>query len=440
VTYGYDLTGRMLQASDGSSTTPYTVGYDTAGRANSYTDQEGRNTQVQYDGVGNRTRLQWPANTNGSSAYYVTYQYDAMNRMKEIDQNGSTSTPLAKYQWDLLSRQSLITYGDGTTDAYSSYDAADNLQTLTQTYAGADNAVTFSYTWQKNHQRASTGVSNGIFQYVPTASTTSYGSANADNGYVSMDNSITGSESFTYDGNQNMTFDGVNTLTYDVENRLFEAQNAAWGTSTYLYDPLGHRKQKQVTSGNWVTTTQFVLAGGQEIADYSGTGVGAGTGAVGMAKPSSTTSAAVGAQYLGFIYTPGSSSNSSISWSSHLASFGFTTAALPANCNNTYFGVPAADTNVLFGGDFHNDDPSTSSTGYGNCDVAIDLGTEDSSNYGLYTSAKVYMLASYAGNTTGSTDSFSAVAIAGLINGKYAIFVLGDDNVQPWAIYLLQSN
>jgi YD repeat-containing protein len=71
-----------LQASDGSTTTPYQVAYDTAGRANSYTDQEGRNTKVQYDGVGNRTRLQWPANTNGSSAYYVTYQYDAMNRMK----------------------------------------------------------------------------------------------------------------------------------------------------------------------------------------------------------------------------------------------------------------------------------------------------------------------------------------------------------------------
>jgi YD repeat-containing protein len=60
-----------------------------------------------------------------------------------------------------------------------------------------------------------------------------------------------------------------------VENRLIEAQNAAWGTSTYLYDPLGQRKQKQVASGDWVTTTQFVLAGGQEIADYSGTGVGA---------------------------------------------------------------------------------------------------------------------------------------------------------------------
>jgi len=131
--------------------------------------------------------------------------------------------------------------------------------------------VTFSYTWQKNHQRASTGVSNGIFQYIPTVGTTSYAAANADNGYLSL-NGPGGNESFTYDGNQNMTFDGVNTLTYDVENRLVQAVNPTSGTSTYLYDPLGHRKQKQVTSPGWQVTTQFVLAGGQEIADYNGVG------------------------------------------------------------------------------------------------------------------------------------------------------------------------
>jgi RHS repeat-associated protein len=206
----------------------------------------------------------------------VNYQYDAMNRMTYIYPNGSTTAPLVQYQWDLLSRQQLITYGDGTTDSYSQYDAADNLQTLTQTYAGADNNVTFSYGWQKNHQRASTGVSNGTFQYIPTVGTTSYGAANADNGFVSLDNSVTGSASFTYDGNQHMTFDGVNTLTYDVENRLIQAQNAAWGTSTYLYDPLGHRKQKQVANAGYAVTTQFVLAGGQEIADYAYNGAGAG--------------------------------------------------------------------------------------------------------------------------------------------------------------------
>jgi hypothetical protein len=170
--------------------------------------------------------------------------------------------------------------------------------------------------------------------------------------------------------------------------------------------------------------------------------LGAGTGAVGIAKPTSTTSAAVGEQYLGFIYGTGVYTNQNslgiTGQSSHLASFGFTTATLPANCNNTSFGVPTADTNMLFGGDYTND--VQSSSGYGNCDVAIDLGTEDSTNYGLYPNAKVYMGATYAANTTGSTDTFSAVAIAGTINGKYAIFLLGYDSTQPWAIYLLQSN
>jgi RHS repeat-associated protein len=306
VTYGYDLSGRLLQATDGSTTVPYQIGYDTAGRAKSYTDQQGRNTQVQYDGVGNRTQLTWPANTNGSSAYFVTYKYDAMNRMSYIYPNGSTGTPLAQYQWDSLSRQVSITYGDGTSDAFSQYDAADNLQTMTQTYGGADNTVTFSYTWWKNHQRNSTAVNNVAFQYVPPTGTISYGTPNVDNGYPSMNSSISGNASFSYDGNQNMTSDGVNTLTYDVENRLIQAVNPAWGTSTYLYDPLGQRRQKQVVQGTNTVTTQFVLAGGQEIADYNGTGVGTawvltvrGAGGLPVASitPSSSSAATVAAYY-----------------------------------------------------------------------------------------------------------------------------------------------
>jgi RHS repeat-associated protein len=200
-----------------------------------------------------------------------------------------------------------LTYGDGTADAYSSYDAGNNLQTLTQTYSGTDNSVTFSYTWQKNHQRASTGVNNGAFQYLPPKGTTDFGAANANNGYPSMENMSTdATANFTYDGNQNMTFDGVNTLTYDVENRLVEAQNAAWGTSTYLYDPLGRRKQKQVVDGSYTVTTQFVLAGGQEIADYNGTGAGTAwvltvRGASGLPvasiTPSTSGSATVAAYY-----------------------------------------------------------------------------------------------------------------------------------------------
>jgi hypothetical protein len=168
--------------------------------------------------------------------------------------------------------------------------------------------------------------------------------------------------------------------------------------------------------------------------------LGAGTGAVGLPKPSSAldTSTLISAQYLGFVYGAGIySSNSSTGpsgWSSHLASFGF--SSTPSSCA----AVAANTSTLIYGGDFTNDDPSTSASGFGNCDLAIDFGTQDPANNGRFPNATVWLGASYAANTTGKTYSFPAIAIAGQLNGKNAIFVLGVDSTEPWAIYLLQSN
>jgi hypothetical protein len=175
--------------------------------------------------------------------------------------------------------------------------------------------------------------------------------------------------------------------------------------------------------------------------------LGAGTGAIGLPKPSSalSTSAVVGAQYLGFIYSPGYPQYSGYDndlyaiedLSSHLASFSYSGSSSECATFATQTGTLS---NGIYGGDFANDDPSTSSDEFGNCDFAIDLGAEDTTNYGLYTQVKVWMDASYPGNSTGATYWFPAVAIAGQLNGKYAIFVLGVDSTQPWSIDLLQSN
>jgi RHS repeat-associated protein len=181
---------------------------------------------------------------------------------------GGTNNLLAQYGWDALSRTQSIAYGDGTSDAYSQYDAGDNLQTLTQTYNGSNSSVTFNNTWLMNHQLNSAGVNNPLFQYAPQAGTVSYGAANADNG-LTTESSSTSSATMTYDGNYNLTYDGTNTLSYDVENRLIQAVNPVSGTSSYLYDPLGHRKQKVVGVNTVMpVATDFVLAGGEEIADY----------------------------------------------------------------------------------------------------------------------------------------------------------------------------
>jgi hypothetical protein len=171
--------------------------------------------------------------------------------------------------------------------------------------------------------------------------------------------------------------------------------------------------------------------------------LGNGTGAVGLPKPSSAldTGSLTGAQYLGFVFAAGSftgSASPAAGWSSHLASFGF--SSVPSNCAS----VAASTSTLIYGGDYPQlngqDNPSASPDGYGNCDLAIDFGTQDPANNGRFPNATVWLGASYAGNMTGKTYSFPAVAIAGQLNGKYAIFVLGVDSTQPWAIYLLQSN
>ncbi len=198
-------------------------------------------------------------------------------------------------------------------------------------------------------------------------------------------------------------------------------------------------------TGNSVTPQSTIGIGpsGLLLEDSGGEDAfGAGTGVVGLPKPSAAldTGALVGAQYLGFIYGAGVYINTppfTSGWSSHLASFGFPgTPACPSFALN-------ASTSI-YGGDFPQsnglDNPSASSNGFGNCDFAIDLGSQDPTNNGLYPNAKVWVGAKYTANSIGGNYSFSAVAIAGQLNGKYAIFVLGDDSTQPWAIYLLQSN
>lgn len=209
------------------------------------------------------------------------------------------------------------------------------------------------------------------------------------------------------------------------------------GTTGYAVPPqaiIGIGSSGLLVEDNGSSSVSGTLTGSPAPLPYENV-MGAGTGAVGLPKPSAAldTGAVVGAQYLGFIYaagiyTPGATVPG---WSSHLASFGFST--VPPGCAS----VAASTGTLIYGGDFSSDNPSASS---GNCDFAIDLGTQDSANNGRYPNATVWVGAGYAANSTGASYSFPAVAIAAQLNGKYAIFLIGEDSSQPWAIYLLQSN
>ena len=188
---------------------------------------------------------------------------------------------------------------------------------------------------------------------------------------------------------------------------------------------------------NGASTATYTLPGTTPGLHYNNV-LGAGTGAVGLPKPSGAidTGALTSAQYLGFVYSAGTyvAPTVALGFSSHLASFGF--SSVPSSCASV---APNTGT-LIYGGDFPADTPSSAAGGFGNCDLAIDFGAQDASQPGLFPSATVSIGASYAANTAGVAYSFPAVAIAAQLNGKFAIFLLGVDSVQPWAVYLLQSN
>jgi hypothetical protein len=204
---------------------------------------------------------------------------------------------------------------------------------------------------------------------------------------------------------------------------------------------------------------------GQSSAPFYENVLGAGTGAIGLPKPSSVvdTSSLVSAQYQGFFYGGGSynsARSTSLNWSSLMASFGF--PSLPSTCA----AVAPQTATMLYGGDFPVNsatglpDPSLPAVqtetggGFGNCDFAIDLGPQggqDGKTNGLYSSAMVYVGAGFCPNRGATTCTpvaqpyhFPAVAIAGQLDGKFAIFLIGEDTAgspnQAWGIYLLQSN
>jgi hypothetical protein len=173
--------------------------------------------------------------------------------------------------------------------------------------------------------------------------------------------------------------------------------------------------------------------------------LGAGYGAIGLPQPSSDpTSSLVAAQFQGFLSVPGSSGFNLISsfggYSNQQTSCATLLTDLSAYLSAN--SLPAL-TNPIYGGEFTNNDPS--SNPIGNCDMAIDLGTQNAN--GLYTNTTVYVDSAFPGfpaNVSGNIYPFSAVAVAGQIQNKYGIFLIGVDTkespARAWGIYLIQSN
>jgi RHS repeat-associated protein len=258
----YDLLGRKLtMAAEGQTITNV---WDKPGRLDLVTDVYNGNSYVvdsSYDPAGNRTGMTWPG---GGS---LTYQYDALNRMTNvIDNNGAVT--LAHYDYDILSRRDLATFGNGTSSD-PNYYLDDALQSLNLT--GGGRSALFSYTRNRVNQITGLSVtaptagnwSEATFLQKPAAANSTAYVPDKLNRY-----STVGGTAYTYDGNANLTSDGVYTFTYDEENRLRTASGAG-SSVTYTYDPAGRRRAKAVT-GTYAGTTIYLSDGVEEIEERDG--------------------------------------------------------------------------------------------------------------------------------------------------------------------------
>jgi hypothetical protein len=211
---------------------------------------------------------------------------------------------------------------------------------------------------------------------------------------------------------------------------------------------------------------------------------GGGTGVIGVAQPSSSVdvSTVTSAQYNGFIYSPLNRVTETYDITVLASAFGDDTATSPA-CSALQSSLAAnhgqgagtvpvlPSANTIYGGDFLTtagaltvNDP-TGASGSENCDVAIDLGTEDPATNGLFPNATVFVGSDFPPYSTSNpwncsdtgsvcAVSFPATAVVGMVQGRYVIFVtssaasspparlpdnFGNRQAQPVGIYLFQK-
>lgn len=219
--------------------------------------------------------------------------------------------------------------------------------------------------------------------------------------------------------------------------------SAAGSLMSFSYnDILGvpHYAELNLASGFLLESDTGVGSENQGVSNI----LGAGYGAIGLQQPSAAVGATTlaGGNFKGFIhasdsYTSTASFSGAATSSGACTSFAKSIKSLPSR--------PSA--NAIYGGEYAGNDPSVSKTA--NCDMAIDLGSEDSKNNGLFPDATVYIGSAFPLNNSGigtgpgTSYSIPAVAIVGQINGQNAVFLLAEDTVaglgHSVGIYLLHS-
>jgi hypothetical protein len=232
--------------------------------------------------------------------------------------------------------------------------------------------------------------------------------------------------------------------TWNLTSYVQSTLSGAPGPNNGATLPAGTCAPTAVGPTTWVPSdptlplpkTVAVGPSGFYFADLGETDTGGYPAEFGVIQPSASLNTAnmLSHKYLGFIFEPGEDCGTNCSSvfpipESQLAAF---SASTPAEQVTQ---CPSPLSSCLIGGAFpvnaitNNDDPTQPVAS----NLTIDLGTESSTNYGVYPSVSI--------TNSNSWTTYQAVAVVGNPEGKFAIFILGydTDNSLPLGIYLFEQ-
>ena len=289
VSYTYDRVGNRLTLTDADSRLAFK--YDQLNRVieastGASSNQPTTTIRYSYDGIGNRSTMTDP------SGGVTNYVYDGLSMLTSItDPTGFKTT----YSYDSTSRRTKMTMSNGMSTSYT-YDVARRLSTMLRQSAAGN--LSFNYVYDRVGNRISRVDANGtnIYKYDslyrlvgathPEATNPAESfSLDAVGNRVSSHLSATYNHNtasrllsdaqfdYTYDVNGNLTKKterataSSTTYTYDGENQLSQLIGPNGATTTYRYDGLGRRIEKNVAG----TITRYVYDGLDILFEYNDT-------------------------------------------------------------------------------------------------------------------------------------------------------------------------
>ncbi len=264
-TYTYNMKGNRTSMTGGGVTTTST--YDSLGRLIKESLTDGSVKEYNYDINGNRKSFK--LTKNGTVQYTLTYDYDKMNQLTKVYENGAVK---AEYTYNPDGTLKKSSYGSQTADY--SYNLA-SLLTEVNNANGSTQISKYSYTYyvdgnQKSKTESVAGVSKGTTNYTYDGVNRLVKEQTPDNTY-SYQYDIYGNRSqLNVTGDENYT----TSYTYDKNNRLTNQTKTlkeASETTDFWYDPNGNQISSMTitTGGGWNPPSMGVEPAGGDTNSYS---------------------------------------------------------------------------------------------------------------------------------------------------------------------------